>query len=111
MNSPANEPLGASQKRRCAAQRAAQIDRRRTCFDGDDCAEVGEEAIRGIRLSGRQGGVRPIARAAVGTENRVLRSHVDVDVGMIVRRGLADAFELPRSNPDLRQARSFLSLG
>lgn len=50
-------------------------------------------------------------RTAVGAEYLVLRTHLQIDMRVVFRRRLADAFEFPCSNADSGDAAIIAELG
>ena len=71
---------------------------------------IQEHAIRWVRLLRAKAFVVPEQSRAVGTEDHVVRPHIEVNVRMVVRRGRAGAFEFSNADLDLRNAPIVLEL-
>jgi len=65
---------------------------------------VGNETVRRVGIERCQSRIEAEPRRAVGTEDRVRLTHIDVDVRVVLRWGLADAHEFPHPDADLRNA-------
>ena len=63
-----------------------------------------KEAVRRIRIERRQSRIEAEPRRAVGTEDRVRPTHIDVDVRVVLWWGHADALEFPHPDADFRDA-------
>src|SRR5581483_10885112 len=64
-------------------------------FSARGIIEIFVDATRGPGRAVRKGGVELETRRAIGAQDGGARSHVEVDVRMIGRRGHADAVERP----------------
>src|SRR6267143_1545876 len=56
---------------------------------------VTKETVRRVGIERCQSRIEAEPRPAVGTEDRVRRGHIDVDVRVVLRWGHADALEFP----------------
>jgi len=65
---------------------------------------VSKETVRWVGIERRQSRIEAEPRRAVETEDRVRLAHIDVEVRVVLRRGCADALELPHPDPDFRNA-------
>src|SRR5258708_19538870 len=65
---------------------------------------VSKDAVRGVGIERCQSRIEAEPCRAVGTEERVRRAHIDVDVRVVRRRGHADALEFPHPDADFRDA-------
>src|SRR5438105_15034347 len=63
---------------------------------------VSKETVR--RVERRQSRIEAEPRRAVGTQNRVRLAHIDVDVRVVLRWGLADTHEFLHADADFRDA-------
>ena len=65
---------------------------------------VSNETVRRVGIERCQSRIETEPRRAVGTEDRVRLAHIDVDVRVVLRWGLADAHEFPHPDADFRNA-------
>src|SRR5215472_13862709 len=65
---------------------------------------VPKETARRVGIERCQSRVKTEPRPAVGTKDRVRRTHIDVDVRVVLRWGHADAPEFPDPDPNFRDA-------
>jgi hypothetical protein len=59
-----------------------------------------KDAVRRVSIERCQSRIEAEPRAAIGAEDRVRLSHIDVDVRVVVRWGHADALELLHPDAD-----------
>jgi hypothetical protein len=71
---------------------------------------VGKETVRWVGIERRQSRFEAEPRRAVGTQDRVRLAHIDVDVRVVLRWGLADTHEFLRPDADFRDAAVVLEL-
>src|ERR1700731_1278813 len=67
-------------------------------------ALVSKYTVRRLGIERCQSRIEAEPRPAVGTEDRVRLAHIDVDVRVILRWGLADTLEFPHPNADFGDA-------
>jgi hypothetical protein len=69
---------------------------------------VSKETVQRVGIERYQSRIEAETRLAVGTEDRVRLAHIDVDVGVVLRWGHADALEFPHPDADFggRRGRS-----
>ncbi len=65
---------------------------------------VGNETVRRVGIEWCQSRIEAEPRRAVGTQDRVRLAHIDVDVRVVLRWGLADTHEFLHSDADFRHA-------
>src|ERR1700730_2240960 len=65
---------------------------------------VSKETVRRVGIERWQSRIEAEPRPAVGTEDRVRRGHIDVDVRVVLRWGHANALEFPHSDADFGDA-------
>src|SRR5215472_1828197 len=65
---------------------------------------VPKETARRVGIERCQSRVETEPRPAVGTKECVRRTHIDVDVRVVLRRGHAEAPEFPDPDPNFRDA-------
>src|SRR3546814_1086268 len=63
---------------------------------------IDEYAVLRVSVGRRQSRIIAVPCRTVGAEDRVLVTHIDIDVRMIVRRGCTDAIKFPHPDADLR---------
>src|ERR1700680_4580945 len=63
-----------------------------------DPSLVSKEAVPRVGIERCQSRIEAEPRRAVGTEDRVRLAHIDVDMGVVLRRGHADGLEFPPSD-------------
>jgi hypothetical protein len=66
------------------------------------CVIFSKEAVGRVGFERRQSRIEAEPRPAIGTKDRVRRTHIDVDVRVVLRRGHANAVEFPHPDPDFR---------
>ena len=69
-----------------------------------DRVMVSKETVRRVGIERCQSRIEAEPRRAVGTQDRVRLAHIDVDVRVVLRWGLADAHEFPHPDADFRDA-------
>jgi hypothetical protein len=65
---------------------------------------VGNETVRRVGIEWCQSRIEAEPRRAVGTQDRVRLAHIDVDVRVVLRWGLADTHEFLHPDADFRHA-------
>jgi hypothetical protein len=65
---------------------------------------VSKDTVRRLGTERCQSRIEAEPRRAVGTQDRVRLAHIDVDVWVVVRWGLADTHEFLHSDADFRDA-------
>src|SRR6266478_3474047 len=68
------------------------------------CVMVSKDAVRRVGIERCQSRIEAEPRRAIGTEDRVRLSHIDVDVRVVLRWGHADALEFPHPDADFWDA-------
>ena len=63
-----------------------------------------KETVRRFGIERSQSRIEVETRPAVGTEDRVRPTHIDVDVRVVLWWGHADALEFPHPDADFRDA-------
>src|SRR5215472_10316647 len=71
---------------------------------------VPKETARRVGIERCQSWVETEPRPAVGTKDRVRRTHIDVDVRVVLRWGHADAPKFPDPVLNIREAEVFTQL-
>jgi hypothetical protein len=71
---------------------------------------VSKETVRWVGIERRQSRIEAEPRRAVGTQDRVRLAHIDVDVRVVLRWGLANTHEFPHPDADFRHAAVILEL-
>src|ERR1700730_5457134 len=65
---------------------------------------VSKKTVKWVGTERRQSRIEAKPRRAVGTQDRVRLAHIDVDVWVVLRWGLADTHEFLHSDADFRDA-------
>src|SRR6202035_4932316 len=71
---------------------------------------VSKETVRRVGIERCQSRIEAEPRRAVGTQDRVRLAHIDVDVRVVLRWGLADTHEFLYPDADFRDAAVVLEL-
>jgi hypothetical protein len=69
-----------------------------------DRVMVSKETVRRVGIERCQSRIEAEPRRAVGTQDRVRLAHIDVDVRVVLRWGLADTHEFLHPDADFRDA-------
>ena len=75
-----------------------------------DRVMVSKETIRRVGIERRQSRIEAEPGRAVGTQDRVRLAHIDVDVRVVLRWGLADTHKFLHPDADFRHAAFILEL-
>ena len=65
---------------------------------------IDEETVRRVGIERCKSRIEAEPRRAVGTQDRVRLAHIDVDVRVVLRWGLANTHELLHPDADFRHA-------